>query len=736
MLRILLLCQLLIISCTSVLCDSYHAEINVNMQYNSKGISPYVNGGFIEVVLDFVNGSLGFAAQELINRGFDLPYYETGVSSKWFMYFRGKVPSYFLNTSDMVNQNGVYSQVISNPAENNLAGISQITYFSNAGCDFYVYLKSKDSINVRFKIIHKDFNDSTLFEGILGKPDNEWKKYQLSIPANLNIHKAKLLIYFIEKGTLYLDEASLLPKDHVNQVRKEYFDLYSQWKPGIIRFPGGTFADEHAAHWFHGIGNIDQRHSPNLYVGECQRFEVGINEFLNFCQQLKVEPQFVTNMQYGSPNESSGLVEYLNSGVNTFWGGKREEHGFPKPFKVKYFEIGNEQWDHPDSNAIKFKQHAIEMKKVDTSIEIIFGGNLWGYSDFFNTSVDIAGDYFNSYGWHFVHYADSKLLLDTMIYKVIMAGSQGHQKFINMFRDWRNIKNRYDMKLSITELWSAYFGIDWFFTDRLFSLESALWTADIIMQCYENFDLIDIVNRTSNSGIFERGFDNSGKRVIQGSPTFHALVLLSNHSGKYFHHTNVESPVFDVEHPNLNWAEYNVPWFRAVVTSDNDSIYIAVINKHPVDECVFTHNLKLLENKTIKHYELYSDNFKDRNNVDGSNIINPVENDINSQDTFRVKKNSFNIFAISRTILSANLNPDTRIIIFPNPAYNSLEITNLPAINYKISVYDFGGKLALRTFSSAKPEISLDLRTMSGGVYFMILTDTNGKNTNHLFFKF
>ncbi len=119
---------------------------------------------------------------------------------RWMMYFEEKFSTHILNSKDMVNKNGVYSQTIINAYEDNLSGISQETYFSNAGCDFYIYMKSSDNLNVFIRIADILDNKKILFEQSLGKPDNVWKKYALSIPPDLNIHKAKLIIYFKGKG--------------------------------------------------------------------------------------------------------------------------------------------------------------------------------------------------------------------------------------------------------------------------------------------------------------------------------------------------------------------------------------------------------------------------------------------------------------------------------------------------------------------------------------------------------
>jgi len=718
----------------NLISESYDAQINIELIHDNHKISEFYNGGFIEMVHDFVNGYLGFAAQELQNRGFDLPEYETGISRYWYMYFEDKFSIHYLDNKDMVNRNGVYSQAIVNLYENNLSGISQETYISDAGCDFYIYMKSKDSLNVNIRIVDLVDNKKVLYEKSLGNPDTLWRKYEMSIPAGLNIHKSKLIIYFNEKGTLLLDEASLLPKDHVNQVRREYYELYKKWKPRIIRFPGGTVADEYAAHWEYGIGDIDQRKSPNLYTGEIQRFEVGVDEFIDFCKNIGAEPQFVTNMKLGSPEESANLVEYLNSDTNTYWGKKRAENGYIEPFKIKYFEIGNEQWDYPDSNAIKFKLHATEMLKVDSSIHLIFGGNLWDYQNFYDISVDIAGDYFNTYGWHYLHFADIEKLPDTIVYKAMMAGYQGNQKFIDMFRDWRIKKKKYDMKLAVTELWTAYKGIDWFHTDRLFSLESGLWTADHIMQAYENNDLMNIINHTSNSGVFERGYVN-GQRIIKGSPTFSAIQMLTDHSGEYFHLTTVDAPTFDIEHENLLWAEYNVPWLRCTVTSDRDSMYIAVINKHPELTCELSHNLKLLEETEVIQYELFSENYNDRNEINSSNVIEPIKSRIKSDNSFNVKKNSFNIFVLPLKSLLSSVEVDSSFRVYPNPAFDYLKIKDLKPHNYTITIYDTNGKIVLKEYSLTQEILEINIKKIISGVYYVLIDNNKGIKTYRKFIK-
>jgi alpha-L-arabinofuranosidase len=722
----------------------YKAEVTISKEYKTDKIDRKIHGGFFEFDEDFMIGKLSMSAEELINRGFDLEKYELGTTRYWNRYFtlgipEEKIPQYMQDSVNKYNNNGKYAQVIINTFQDNLAGLSQESYISEAGSDFYIYLKSDTEQEVFLRLTDPDDDKIILFEESLGKADSDWLKHSIEIPKQEGIYTVKLIIYTKDQGSLYLDEASLLPKDHVNYFRKEYFDLYNLWKPGIIRYPGGSFADEWAARWEYGIGHRDLRNSPNLFDGRIQRLEIGTDEFIWFCDYIGAEAQLVANMKIGSASESAGWVEYCNGNEDTHYGSLRIENGHPVPYDVKYWEIGNEQWYDAKDMSDKFKAHAIEMLSVDDDLEFIMGGNLWGFYDFFETTMNIAGDYFQYYGWHYLHFVDERLFDDTTTYIAIQAGYQGNQRFYNYFRDWRNQYGNLSIKLAVTELWTAYEHLGWFYGDRLFSHENGLWNADQIMQSFENADILKIVNRTSNSGMFNRGFDSKGKRIITPSPSLYTSIMLSNHSGDYYHETSVISPTFSIEHDSLMWAEYDMPWLRAVTTSDEDSLYIAVINKHHSKDCEFTINFELNDNAEIKHYELFSENFLDFNTPDEPYKISPKTNDIvfNKSDNFFVKKHSFNIFSISKKYLTDSnyIEPDKNIKIYPNPTKRFVNLSNLPNENLEIRIVNSIGRTILTEKSNYQENLFLDLLGLDQGIYFIVINDDNFKNSPIILIK-
>jgi alpha-N-arabinofuranosidase len=139
-----------------------------------------------------------------------------------------------------------------------------------------------------------------------------------------------------------------------------------------LRFPGGC--GTHLYDWKQGIG-------PDR-----EEYRFGIAEFLSFCQMIGAEPVFTISFFTGTQNDAADLVEYLNSpndGTNPNggkdWAEERAMNGHPKPYRVRYFEIGNEVWhgDHrytsevgPSRYAKRYLGYYQAMKRVDPTILI------------------------------------------------------------------------------------------------------------------------------------------------------------------------------------------------------------------------------------------------------------------------------------------------------------------------------------------------------------------------------
>lgn len=143
-------------------------------------------------------------------------------------------------------------------------------------------------------------------------------------------------------GGLWVGKDSDIP--NVEGYRKDVFDALKALKVPVMRWPGGCFADDY--HWMDGIGPQENRAyiSNNNWGGTLEDNSFGTHEFLNLCEMLDIEPYISGNVGSGSVEEMSDWVEYMTSDAKSTMADLRRANGREKPWKVKYFGIGNEAW--------------------------------------------------------------------------------------------------------------------------------------------------------------------------------------------------------------------------------------------------------------------------------------------------------------------------------------------------------------------------------------------------------
>lgn len=134
-----------------------------------------------------------------------------------------------------------------------------------------------------------------------------------------------------------------------------------------LRFPGGC--GTHHYDWKQAIGK------------KRDHFLYGLHEFLETSKQIGAEPVMTVSYFTGDAQDKADLVEYLNSpddGKHK-WAAERTKNGHKEPYRVQYFEIGNEIWhgDHrkikqvlPEEYAVHYLDYYKLMKMVDPDIKI------------------------------------------------------------------------------------------------------------------------------------------------------------------------------------------------------------------------------------------------------------------------------------------------------------------------------------------------------------------------------
>ena len=143
-------------------------------------------------------------------------------------------------------------------------------------------------------------------------------------------------------GGYWVGENALTP--NTRGIRSDVVEALKKTQIPNLRWPGGCFADEY--HWMDGIGPRDKR--PKMvnthWGGVTEDNSFGTHEFLDLCEQLGAEPYICGNVGSGSVEEMSKWVEYINFDGVSPMADLRRSNGREKPWNVKFWGVGNENW--------------------------------------------------------------------------------------------------------------------------------------------------------------------------------------------------------------------------------------------------------------------------------------------------------------------------------------------------------------------------------------------------------
>jgi hypothetical protein len=113
---------------------------------------------------------------------------------------------------------------------------------------------------------------------------------------------------------------------------------------------------------------------------------LGLLEYLKWCEDLHMQPVLAVyagyslDGEYVSPGadlapyvqDALNEIQYVTGGTNTTWGAQRAADGHPKPFPLRYVEIGNEDFfDGSGSYNGRFAQFYDAIKASYPNLQVI-----------------------------------------------------------------------------------------------------------------------------------------------------------------------------------------------------------------------------------------------------------------------------------------------------------------------------------------------------------------------------
>ena len=185
---------------------------------------------------------------------------------------------------------------------------------------------------------------------------------------------------------------------NINGFRKDIIEKLKAINAPVVRWPGGCFAETYD--WRDGIGkerpvrinwwrNFDGRYEPN---------EVGIHEFMSFCEAVGAKAYFAANLTSVSPLHNRDLIDYcLSPRGTTTLALEREKNGHPEPFNIPYWGVGNENWGDggnmtPEYYVNEYRKYSTVMKNAAPNAQYFAcGSNAEDYNWTHKISANIGG---------------------------------------------------------------------------------------------------------------------------------------------------------------------------------------------------------------------------------------------------------------------------------------------------------------------------------------------------------
>jgi alpha-L-arabinofuranosidase len=230
----------------------------------------------------------------------------------------------------------------------------------------------------------------------------EWKKFETELKTK-DVPASKENVFKLTTktaGTLWLQNVSLFPptyKNRENGNRADIMEWLAAMKPKFLRLPGGNYLEGNAFNqrfnWKETIGPVEQRPGHPSPWGYSSTDGLGLLEFAEWCEDLDMEPLLGVFAGYclgrggvigAGPQlepyvqEALEEIEYLIGDADTTkWGAQRAKDGHPKPFKMHYVEVGNEDWfdrSGPERNGTydgRFAQFYDAIKRTYPQLTVI-----------------------------------------------------------------------------------------------------------------------------------------------------------------------------------------------------------------------------------------------------------------------------------------------------------------------------------------------------------------------------
>lgn len=448
---------------------------------------------------------------------------------------------------------------------------------------------------------------------------------------------------------LYVDENSDIPNK--NGMRCDVVNALKELEIPVLRWPGGCFADDY--HWRDGIGEKSQRpYMVNTnWGGVVENNHFGTHEFFELCEQLGTEPYICGNVGSGTVQEMRDWVEYMTFDGDSPLANERRKNGREKPWKLKFFGVGNENWGcggnmRPEYYADLYKRYATFIRNYgDEPIYKIAGGpnvddTRWMETLMQNIRHMTEGISLHNYTFESAwENKSSATEFDNDGWYKLMANAMKMDKVINVHTA---IMDRYDPEKKIdliVDEWGNWFdveiGTNPGFLYQQNTMRDVISGMLILHIFHKHNDRVKMANIAQMVNVLQAMILTDGEKMVL-TPTYHLFRMMKGHMDG--ERVDVD---YDCEEQEINGLKF--PKISISASKKNGEMTVSICNTSLDSDEDMELDLRDGEFSVANGEILVSEHMNDCNTFDAPNTVEPKKFDVsleNGKLSFKLPKMS------------------------------------------------------------------------------------------------
>jgi alpha-N-arabinofuranosidase len=423
------------------------------------------------------------------------------------------------------------------------------------------------------------------------------------------------------------------PLSDQDGFRKDVLEAVKGLNVALGRYPGGNFVSNY--HWLDGVGP-NRIPRMELAWARLESNQFGTDEFMKFCKKTGIEPYYSVNMGTGTIEEARQWVEYCNVKEGPYYAELRKKNGYPEPYGIKYWSLGNEMdgyWQMGALSAEDYSKKAREaaklMRLTDPSIKLIAAGssNYRPDADPNDWNSTILGElrdvvdyialhiYVGNPDNNYYNFLSTPQVLEQrtqivrgMILKEMEKANRGNRPPVYIAWDEYNVwyRARTDESMQGTRA-----------LEERYNLEDALVIAGFLNAFIRNADIVKMANMAQLVNVIAPVFTNETGMFKQ--TIYYPLSLYANNAHGTALDIAVNCETYNTDEFFIGLGESktkqtNVPYLDVSATYNNGEVILCVVNRNK-DKAITTDILCQTGefNGTFSVYEVNGPDIKSAN---------------------------------------------------------------------------------------------------------------------------